>query len=132
MYAKTLIPGSMPIACLVATAEQPDVLLPQLLDRGWDWFGSTIPANLQGDLVIDHQRLRLVVDGQILLDDLNPASPAGWWAAVDQLQGRCAVIIVRREDVDLTDKASGLQLQSVLDQQRAVWAFLPLTDPNKH
>lgn len=131
MYAKTLIPGPMPIACLVASAEQPDVLLPQLLDRGWDWFGSTIPANPQGDLVIDHQRLQLVVDDQILLDDLNPASPPGWWPAVDHLQGRCAVIIARREDVDLTDKESGSQLQNLLDQQRAVWAFLLVTDPIK-
>lgn len=77
--------------------------------------------------MVGADRLQLVVDDQALLDDLNPWAPDGWWAAVDQLQGRCVVVIVRDGDVDLTHHNSGDQLAALMGTGRAVFAALPVT-----
>jgi hypothetical protein len=52
-------------------------------------------------------RLQLVVDDQALLDDLNPYAADGWWSAVDGMQGRCVVVIVREGDVNLAHHEAG-------------------------
>jgi hypothetical protein len=62
------------------------VLLPQLSDRGWAPFGDPLPKSAAGQ-VVGADRLRLVVDDQALLDDLNPYAPDGWWSAVDGMRG---------------------------------------------
>ena len=59
-------------------------------------------------------------------DDLNPYAPDGWWAAVDQLQGRCVVIITRSGDIDLSQHQAGEQLAALVDTGRAVFAALPV------
>ncbi|MGV1010110.1 MAG: hypothetical protein ACOYBY_16135 [Dermatophilaceae bacterium] len=67
-------------------------------------------------MLITPERLRLVVDGQVILDDdANPVAPPGWWEAVDSFGGRCIVIITHAEDVDLTDPHSGSQLRKLMD-----------------
>ena len=124
VYAKTLIPGPHPVPALMATTADPDILLPQLLDRGWALFGERPPAQAAGELVIGADRLQLVVDDQALLDDLNPYAPDGWWAAVDALQGRCVVVIAGNGDVDLAHHDAGTQLAALMGTGRAVFAAL--------
>ncbi len=104
-------------------------MFPQLLARGWDWYGSLVPLGARGELAIRPERLRLVVDEEALLDDdANPVSPPGWWAAVDRIGGRCAVVLVHRRDVDVGSPESGGQLRRVMGRSRAVWAVLPVVD----
>jgi len=124
VYAKTLIPGPSPVPALMATTDEGDVLLPQLVDRGWAVFGEPLPAGGEGRVVVGSDRLQLVVEGQTLLDDLNPWAPDGWWAAVDGLQGRCVVVIVGDGDVDLAHQDAGEQLAALLGTGRAVFAAL--------
>ena len=127
VYAKTLIPGPNPVPALMATTDELTVLLPQLLERGWALFGDPPPLDPAGEVVIDSDRLRLVLDGRALLDDRNPTAPDGWWAAVDQLGSRCAVILCDQADVDLVHHAVEGQLAALVDTARAVFAALPVT-----
>ncbi|GAA3579918.1 hypothetical protein GCM10022197_41970 [Microlunatus spumicola] len=127
MYAKTLVPGPRPIAALVATTDEAEVLVPQLTARGWVPFGDPLPAEAAGQIVIGADRLRLVVDGQALLDDLNPYAPDGWWAAVDQGQGRCMVVILRSGQVDLAANDAGTQIAALIGSRSSVYASLPIT-----
>jgi hypothetical protein len=126
MYAKTLVPGPHPVPALMATTDDADTLLPQLLKRGWALFGEPPPPAPSGRLVVGSDRLQLMVDGQALLDDLNPYAPDGWWDAVDGLQGRCFVVIVPDGDVDLSHHAAGEQLEALMGTGRAVFATLPV------
>ena len=126
VYAKTLIPGPTPLPALMATTDDADVLVPQLLDRAWVLFGEPLPAAPAGRVVVGSDRLQLVVDGQVLLDDLNPWAPDGWWTAVDGLQGRCVVVIARDGDVDLAHHDAGAQLAALMGSGRAVFAALPV------
>ena len=114
MYAKTLIPGPHPVPALMATTDEADVLLPQLSDRGWALFGDPLPTAAAGQVVVGADRLQLVVDDQALLDDLNPYAPDGWWSAVDGMQGRCVVVVVRDGDVDLAHHEGGDQLAALM------------------
>ena len=124
MYAKTLIPGPHAVPALMATTDDADILLPQLLDRGWALFGEPLPQQAAGRLVVGSDRLQLVVDDQALLDDLNPYAPDGWWAAVDGLHGKCVVVIARDGDVDLAHHDAGQQLAALMGTGRAVFAAL--------
>ena len=124
VYAKTLIPGPNPVPALMATTDDGDVLVQQLLDRGWALFGEPLPDQPAARLVIGADRLRLVVDDQALLDDLNPYAPDGWWAGVDGLHGKCVVVIVRDGDVDLAHHDAGEQLAALKGTGRAVFAVL--------
>lgn len=108
------------------TTDDADVLVPQLLDRGWAVFGEPLPAVAAGRVVVGSDRLQLVVEDQALLDDVNPYAPDGWWAAVDALQGRCVVVIVRDGDVDLAHHDAGEQLAALMGSGRAVFAALPV------
>ena len=114
MYAKTLVPGPRPVAALMATTDEADVLVPQLVARGWVPFGDPLPLGAEGQIVMGADRLRLVVADQALLDDLNPYAPDGWWAAVDQRQGRCLMVILRAEDVDLAADDAGEQIAALV------------------
>jgi len=76
--------------------------------------------------VIGADRLRLVVDGQANLDDLNPYAPHGWWAAVDGRKGQCLVVIFRSGDVDLASEDTGEQLAELVGTGRAVYASVPV------
>jgi hypothetical protein len=87
VYAKTLIPGPNPVPALMATTDDAESLIVQLLNRGWALFGEPLPDQPAGRLVVGADRLQLVVDGQALLDDLNPYAPDGWWPAVDGAPG---------------------------------------------
>ena len=126
MYAKTLVPGPRPVAALMATTNEADVLVPQLAARGWVPFGDPLKTAAEGQIVIGADRLRLVVAGQVLLDDLNPYAPDGWWTAVDQRQGRCLVVILRAGDVDLAADDAGEQLTALLGSNSSVSASLPV------
>ena len=83
VYAKTLVSGPRPVAALMATTDEADVVVPQLVARGWVPLGDPLPPHAEGQVVIGADRLRLVIDGQSLLDDLNPYAPDGWWADID-------------------------------------------------
>jgi hypothetical protein len=126
VYAKVLGPGRSTMPALMATTDEADVLLAQLIDRGWVRFGEQLPLQSAGRLVVGRDRLRLVVDGQALLDDLNPYAPHGWWAAVDQLQGRCLVVILQAGDVDLADADAGERIAALVGTGRAAAAILPV------
>ena len=110
----------------MATTDDADVLVPQLLDRGWALLGEAPPSAAAGQLVVGSDRLQLVVDDQALLDDLNPYAPDGWWAAVDGLHGKCVVVIARDGDVDLAHHDAGAQLAALMGTGRAVFAALPV------
>lgn len=130
MYAKTLVPGPpLDIPSLMATTAEAGVLLPQLKALGWNRFGDPVPSAPAGQLVISPDRLQLVVEDQTVLDDLNPVSPPGWWKAVEQLGGRCAVVVLRQGDVDLHQPESGERLRALMDTDRAVFAVLPVVTP---
>jgi hypothetical protein len=71
----TLIPGPHPVPALLAATDDADILLPQLLDRGWAFLGITIHrgggsagAALVGCSWSSTTRL---------LDDLNPYAGDG-------------------------------------------------------
>lgn len=134
VYVKTLIPGTRPIPALMASSSEPDSLRSQLLDRGWVAFGQALQPKAAGELRIGVDRLQVVIDGDVVLDDAaNPASPEGWWAAVDTLGGHCIVVILPAGTVDLTDPETGDQLVGLLNTDHALSAALPvvtdLTDP---
>lgn len=110
----------------MATTDEADVLMPQLTTRGWVPLGDPLPTAVEGQIVIGADRLRLVVDGQALLDDLNPYAPDGWWAAVDGREGQCLVVIFRASDLDLGSEHTGQQLVALVGTGRAVYASLPV------
>ena len=126
MYAKTLIPGTRPIPALMATSDDADALRPQLLQGGWVAFGKPLqPA--AGQLRIGVDRLQVVIDGGVVLDeDTNLASPEGWWAAVDVLGGHCIVVLLPVGTVDLTRPDAGDQLVDLLNTEHALSAALPV------
>lgn len=126
VYAKNLIPGPHPVPALMATTDDADTLMPQLLDRGWALFGEPPSPARAGRLVVGSDHLQLVADDQALLDDVNPYAPDGWWAAVDRLQGRCIVVIARSGDVDLSHRQAGEQLVAQMGTGRAVFGALPV------
>ena len=127
VYAKTLIPGTRPIPALMATSSQTEVLRPQLLQRGWVAFGQALRPGPAGELRIGVDRLQVVIDGDAILDDdANPASPEGWWAAVDILGGHCIVVILPTGTVDLTQSDAGNQLVALLNTDHALSAALPV------
>lgn len=127
MYAKTLIAGRPPVPGLVGTTLNPAVLLAQLLERGWSVFGEPPPRRPVGELVIDADRLQVIVDGQVLLDDTNSVGPDGWWSAVDALDGRCVVIVCADSDVNLAGGTLGQQLTALKNAGHgAVYAALPV------
>lgn len=127
VYAKTLIPGTRPIPALMATSSQAEVLRPQLLQRGWVRFGEPLQPTAAGELRIGVDRLQVVIDGDAVLDDdANPASPQGWWAAVDTLGGHCIVVMIRDGAVDLTRPEAGGQLVALLNTDHALSAALPV------
>jgi len=97
----------VPVPALMATTDDADTLMPRLLHRGWALFGEALAPAPVGRLVVGSDRLQLVVDDQAILDDLNPYAPDGWWSAVDELQGRCVVVITRHGDVDLATTRPG-------------------------
>ena len=127
MYAKTLIPGPRPIPALMATTSQADTLWPQLLSCGWVPFGNTLQPAAAGELRIGVDRLQVVLDGDVVVDDdANPASPEGWWAAIDALHGHCIVVMVRGGAVDLHHPEAGDQLAALLNTNHALSAALPI------
>jgi hypothetical protein len=122
VYARTLIPGTRPIPALMATSSQADVLRRQLLERGWVRFGERRRLAATGELRIDVDRH----DGEMVLDDdVNPASPEGWWAAVKTLVRHCIVVMVR-DGVDLTQPQAGDQPAALLNTDHALSAALPV------
>lgn len=127
MYAKTLIAARPPVPGLVGTTLNAVVLLPQLLKRGWAVFGGPPSRRPVGELVIDADRLQVVVDGQVLLDDTNAIGPAGWWPAVDALDGAVWSSSAADTDVNLTGGTLGQQLTALKNAgQGAVYAALPV------
>ena len=98
MFAKTLLPG-------------PPIFLP------------TLTAT-----TIEPDQLQLVVAEQVLIDDVNPASPQGWWAAVDALDGRCVAIVLRSGDVDLTGSDLNERMKALMAEPGSgAWAIVAIT-----
>lgn len=130
MFAKALIPGDPPVPSLQVTTSVGEQLFGQLLREGWSEFGAALSSPAGSQLLVTHRSLQLVVNGQVLLEDLDPAAPAGWWPAVDGLGGRCVVLIVRTGAVDLADPAAGRVLQGLMGQTGAgVWGLVPVSHP---
>ena len=127
MHAKALIVGAEPIPALMVTSSQTDVLRGHLLDRGWVPLGEPLQPAAAGELRIGVDRLQVVIRSDVLLDDdANPASPRGWWEAVDTLGGYCVVVLVREGAVDLTRPQTGDQLVDLLHTGHALSAALPV------
>ena len=127
MYAKTLIPGPYAIPALMVTTPHAVTLLPQLTEHGWVRCHHRLRSIAAGQVRIDPHRLRVIVDDQTLLDDLNPTSPPGWWSAVDLLEDRCLVAVVSDDDVDPKQKhRAGEQLTCLIRANRALLAALPI------
>lgn len=129
MFAKTLVPGPLALPTLTATTSAMDTLLPQLLAHGWARYGAEgVTQNANGALMLTlEQRLQLVVAGQVLLEDVNPMAPPGWWEAVTKLEDRCVVNVLRTADVDLRQSDVGSRMRALLDVPGAgAWALLPV------
>ena len=126
MYVKTLMHRMLTVPTLIATTDEGGALLPRLRSRGWGRFGGGVPQTPAGGLVVSEARLQLLVDGEVLLDDVNPPSPDGWWKAVDRFEGQCAVVVVRGGEVDLDERGLDAWLISLADTDRAVFAVLPV------
>lgn len=128
MYAKTLVPSDPPVPMLVATTSEPK-LLEQLAGFGFldpASGGHDHPLGRSVELVIDHTRLALVVDGQVLLEDGAPAGPDGWWPAVDVWGQRCQVWITTGP-LDLASADAGQQIMGLMATPGAsTWAMVPV------
>ncbi len=125
VYVKTLIPGSRPIPVLMATTSPDEMLRLQLSRQGWVSFGRPLQPGAVGEVRVGVDRLQVVANGRVVLDDgTNPVSPPGWWAAVDTLGGHCVVVMVREGAVDLTDPDAGDRLPALLNGDQAISAAL--------
>lgn len=134
MYAKALIPAgsgipAMPL--LIAGVDQLPALVAYLKANGWlDATGGTVrPGN--GELrITTAQRLELIIGGEIMLDDTNPASPPGWWNAVEAAGNKCFALLSQTGSVDL-HSSTGIDIQRLMDQPGALyWASIPVNvDP---
>ena len=128
MYVKTLIPGGRAIPALMATTSADEMLRLQLSRQGWVSFGRPLQPGAVGEVRVGVDRLRVVANGRVVLDeDTNPVSPPGWWAAVDDLGGHCVVVMVREGAVDLSQPGAGDQLAGLLNTHQAISAALPVT-----
>jgi hypothetical protein len=114
------------VPALLATAADATVLLPQLLDRDWALFGEQPPTAAAGVLFLGPEWLQLMVDGQALLDDVNPAAPERLVGRRRRPGDRCVVVVTHETDVDLAHHDSGAQLVALLGIGRAVLAALPV------
>lgn len=131
MYAKTLVPGPLPTPTLTATTSV-DALFGQLLDSGWAHYGSPLVETASTRLLITHASLQLVVDGEVILDDRDSGSPQGWWAAVDAIGGKCVVVVLRTDDVDLNDPLAGARMRELMEEPGSgVWAIVPIHHPSR-
>lgn len=129
MYAKMLVPGPPSVPALVATSAAFEVL-GQLLAQGWSEYGQPPAEPDSCRLLITHRSLQLFVAGDILLDDLDPAAPPGWWPAVDRLDGRCVVVVISPGLIDLSDRELGVTLRQLMDRSgTGVWAVVPVEHP---
>ncbi|GAA1427362.1 hypothetical protein GCM10009616_04340 [Microlunatus lacustris] len=127
MYVKTLIPGSRPIPALMAATSPDEMLRLQLSRQGWVSFGRPLQPGAVGEVRVGVDRLQVVANGRVVLDDgTNPVSPSGWWAAVDDLGGHCVVVMVRDGSVDLAQPDAGDRLATLLNTDQAISAALPV------
>lgn len=125
VYVKTLIPGSRPIPALMAATSPDEMLRLQLSRQGWVSFGRPLQPGAVGEVRVGVDRLQIVANGRVVLDDgTNPVSPAGWWAAVDNLGGHCVVVMVRDGAVDLALPDAGDRLATLLNSDQAISAAL--------
>jgi hypothetical protein len=63
----------------------------------------------------------------VVLDDTNPASPEGWWTAVDTLAGHCIVVMIRAGAVDLNQtRPVTSSSRPLLNADHALSAALPV------
>ena len=129
MYVKTVVPGPLAIATLTATSTR-EVVFGQLIARGWGVYGDSPGFPTTTQLAITHRSLQLVVDGQVLLDDLDPGSPPGWWDAADRLGNCCVVVVLHDHLVDLHDPHLGERMQALMgDPDAGGWAVVPIRHP---
>ncbi len=120
MYAKTLIPGPLPTPTLTATTSVAHQLFPELLASGWKRYGVEDLAVSRTDVLITHDSLQLVVDGIVVLSDIDPASPAGWWEAVDGIDGQCVVVVLKTGRSEAGARAATSHT-AALASREAVW-----------
>ena len=127
VYTKVLLEGRRSrVPTLVVTIDEAG-LLPQLLQaHGWARFGQQPPTLSRGELIITHQHLHLVVDGTTLANGINPASPPGWWKAVDDADGVCAVVVFPPGEISAMENTTGYLTRALRHTDRAVFAVLPL------
>ncbi len=127
VYAKTFIPGGRPVPALMAATTADRLLRLQLSRRGWVRFGQPLQPGAVGQVHLGVDRLQVVIDDTMVLDDgANPTSPEGWWAAVDALGGHCVVVMVREGALDLAQPGADAQLVTLLNTDRAMSAALPV------
>ncbi|MCA4135498.1 hypothetical protein [Arthrobacter sp. M4] len=135
MYAKALIQAgrgipAMPL--LIAGVRELPLMVGYLTAHGWRDAAGGMTQQGNGELrITTSQRLQLLIGGEIMLDDTNPASPPGWWAAVEAGGGRCFALLSESGSVDLHSTDAGPNLERLMDQRGALyWASVPVTvDP---
>ena len=127
MYTKLLLSGrSSPIPTLMVTTSESDHVLPLLQSHGWARFGQQPPTFARGELVITHRHLHLRVDRTTLASGINPASPPGWWRAVDRSDGLCAVVVRPEVGLRVSETSRAEPMTMLLNADRAAFAVLPV------
>lgn len=135
MYAKALLPttpGFPAVPLLIAGVDQLPPIVAYLKANGWQDAASSSMSPGNGELrITTAQRLQLVIGGQIMLDDTNPASPPGWWNAVEAANNNCVVMVSETGSIDLRESA-GADVQRLMDQPGALyWGMVPVAvDPH--
>ncbi|MGP5220671.1 hypothetical protein [Arthrobacter rhombi] len=130
MYAKALIPAEeITVPLIIATAGVGSPLVGQLHDRSWTPYGGGAPEDTGAEVQITAERLCVIIDGEVLLDDNrgNPVSPDGWWNAVSAMGDKVIVVVVEKGEIDLNSAAVGQQLRELLDQRTAAHALVKVT-----
>lgn len=128
MYTKILIPAAdrdFP----VILCDGPDyaVLSQELISRGWvPWDSQEAPAGA-GEVVIGQPGLSIKVDGiNLLIDDVNPIAPPGWWDAVNAMFGCCMVIVVGKELLDFRSPTFAADFSKRVNNKTALYSLLPI------
>jgi hypothetical protein len=136
MYAKALVPGSAgipPMPLLIAGVRDLPLLVGYLTTHGWRDAAGGFSQPGNGELrITTAQRLQLLIGGEVMIDDTNPASPPGWWPAVEAADNRCFALLSETGSIDLNGGA-GAHLEQLLGRPGALyWASVPVTvDPDQ-
>lgn len=126
MLAKALMPG-MPM--IIVTATKDGTLVSQLRSLGWTaYLEDKDASDPNGSIHITRGSAQIKIDEQIIHEEaVNPASPDGWWAAVQDLEDRVVVLVVEDGKIDLRSAQLKKQLDSLEGSVLTAHNLLPVT-----